>query len=254
MGKDAAAMRDALVLWNGEAVALGQWTSTAADGSTVALSTEPGPRGAALRIDFDLVGPTSWAIARRECAAVLPEHYVVVLRLRGDAPANQLQFKLIDPGGANVWWWRRPDFAFPHEAEALVLRKANLEFAWGPASGGEPERVGAVEIALAAGPGGSGTLWIEELRIEPRDPAATKPRIEAVAASSFVGGHGPECMLDEKASTHWRPDENDTQSWIQLDLGRSCEFEAVVTDDHVAFEVDFERRARVFRNGTGTHT
>ncbi|MET0152123.1 MAG: discoidin domain-containing protein [Candidatus Binatia bacterium] len=224
-------MRDALVLWSGEeAAALGQWTSTAADASSVSLSAEPGPRGAALRVDFDLVGPTSWAIARRECSAVLPSHYVAVLRLRGDAPANQLQLKLVDPGGRNVWWWRRPDFAFPREAEALVLRKANLEFAWGPASGGEPERIGAVEIGLAAGPGGSGTLWIEELRIEPRDPAATKPRIEAVAASSFVGSHGPECMLDENASTHWRPDENDTQSWIQLDLGRSCEFGGVVVD------------------------
>jgi hypothetical protein len=65
-----------------------------------------------------------------------------------------------------------------------VLRKASLDFAWGPASGGEPARIGAIEIGLAAGSGGSGTLWIEELRIEPRDPAATRPRIEAVAVSS----------------------------------------------------------------------
>src|SRR5262245_36660557 len=100
-------MRDEIVLWNGQAAELDHWTSNAADGSSAALSVEPGPRGAALRIDFDLVGPTSWVIARRECGAVLPEHYVVVLRLRGDAPANQLQLKLVDPSGANVWWWRR---------------------------------------------------------------------------------------------------------------------------------------------------
>src|SRR5262245_60110217 len=158
-------MRDDLVLWSGEREDLGQCTSNAADGSSAALSVEPGPRGAALRIDFDLVGPTSWIIARRECAAVLPEHYVVVLRLRGDSPANQLQFKLVDPSGANVWWWRRPDFVLSREAEPVVLRKASLEFAWGPASGGEPERIGAVEIAFAAGPGGPGTVSIEELRI-----------------------------------------------------------------------------------------
>ena len=47
---------------------------------------------------------------------------------------------------------------------ALVLRKASLEFAWGPASGGEPERIGAVELALAADRARSGTIWIEELR------------------------------------------------------------------------------------------
>ena len=55
----------ALVLWNGDAASLGQWSSSAADGSSVALSAEPGPRGAALRIAFNLVVPTSWVIARR---------------------------------------------------------------------------------------------------------------------------------------------------------------------------------------------
>ncbi len=223
-------MRDDLVLWNGESTVLSQWTSTAADGSTVALSAEPGAHGAALRIDFTLVGPTSWVIARRECAAELPAHYAVVLRLRGDAPANQLQFKLVDPGGANVWWWRRPEFAFPHSVETLVLRKASLEFAWGPASGGEPERIGAVEIGLAAGPGGSGTVGIEELRIEPRDPAVALPRASAVSASSCIRGHEPERVLDDDEETHWKPDAADVHPWIQLDLGRSCEWGGLVVD------------------------
>jgi hypothetical protein len=223
-------MRDDLVLWNGEATALGEWTSAAADGSSAALSAEPTPRGAALRIDFNLVGPTSWIIARHECAAVLPAHYVVVLRVRGVAPANQLQFKLVDPSGANVWWWRRPNFAFPHEAEALVLRKASLEFAWGPKSGGEPERIGAVEIALAAGPGGSGTVWIEELRIEPRDLAAALPRIQSASASSCIAGHEAERVLDDREDTNWSPDPTDAHPWIQLDLGRSCEWGGLVVD------------------------
>src|SRR5262249_20671623 len=115
-------------------------------------------------------------------------------------------------------------------ATDLVLRKANLDFAWGPASGGEPTRVGAVEIGLAAGSGGSGTLWIEELRIEPRDPAAALPHIEAVTASSSARGHAPEGALDEDPSSHWSPDPAERQSWLQLDLGRSYEFGGVVVD------------------------
>ena len=224
------AQGDDLILWNGEATALRQWTSTAADGSSVALSAEPGARGAALRIDFNLVGPTSWAIARRECAAVLPAHYVAVVRLRGAAPANQLQLKLVDPSGANVWWWRRPAFAFPHETQAVMLRKASLEFAWGPASGGEPARIGAVEIALAAGPGGSGTVWIEDLRIEPRDPASALPRVHAASASSCVAGHEPERALDDNDDSTWMPDPADARPWIQIDLGRSSEWGGVVVD------------------------
>jgi hypothetical protein len=219
-----------LVLWEGDALALGQWSSSAADGSSVALSAEPGTRGAALRIEFNLVGPTSWVIARRECAAALPAHYVAALRLRGEAQRNQLQLKLVDPSGANVWWWRRTDFALSSEATELVLRKANLDFAWGPASGGEPARIGAVEIGLAAGSGGSGTLWIEELRIEPRDPAGAQPRIEAVTASSSASAHEPESMLDEDPRAQWSPDPTDVRPWIQLDLGRSSEFGGVVID------------------------
>jgi hypothetical protein len=223
-------MSDDIRLWNGEAAELGQWTSTAADGSSVALSVEPGPHGSALRIDFSLAGPTSWAIARRQCAAVLPAHYVVVMRLRGDAPANQLQFKLVDPSGANVWWWRRPEFAFPHEATNLVLRKASLEFAWGPKSGGEPERIGAIEFALAAGPGGSGTVWIEGLRIEPRDPATALPQIHGASASSYIAGDVPERVLDDDEDTRWSPDSADAHPWLQFDLGRSCEWGGLVVD------------------------
>ena len=68
-----------------------------------------------------------------------------------------------------------------------------------------PSASGAVEIALAAGTGGSGTLWIEGLRIEPRDLSATRPRIEAVAASTSASGRGSEGVLDEDPRTALEP-------------------------------------------------
>src|SRR5262249_10436117 len=122
------------------------------------------------------------------------------------------------------------DFAFPESVETLVLRKAALEFAWGPRSGGEPERIGAVEIALAAGEGGAGTLWIEELRIEPRDPAAAQPQAHAARASSGSAGHEPERGLDDDAQTSWRPAAADAQPWLQLDFGRVSEWGGLVVD------------------------
>jgi len=223
-------MRDEIVLWDAAAGARTEWRSAAAEGSTIALCAEPGPRGAALRIDFTLAGSASWAIARRECAAVLPEHYVVVLRLCGDCPPNELQIKLVDPSGANVWWWRRRAFEFPRDATVLVFRKASLEFAWGPASGGDPERIGAVEIALAAGQGGSGTVWIEDIHIEPREPAAARPQTRAVRASSCTPGHEPEHVLDGDEHVTWCPDPADAQPWIQVDFGSSCELGGLVVD------------------------
>ena len=219
-------MSDDLILWNGAANEIGEWKSAAADGSSAKLSAD----STALRFDFNLAGSTSWVIARRDFVAALPAHYAVVLRLRGEAPPNQLQFKLVDPSGANVWWWRRNGFEPTRDSTTVVLRKANLEFAWGPKSGGEPDRIAAVEIAIAAGEGGAGRLWIEDLRIEARDPAATQPRIRAVTASSCAAGHEPERICDGNAKGGWMPAANDPNPWLQLDFGMTCEWGGVVVD------------------------
>src|SRR5688572_1545570 len=81
----------AVLLWNGDATELRRWTSMAADGSRATLSAEPcRGGGSAMRLDYHLAGPTSWAIARRNVHADLPEHYVVVMRIRGVADPNQL--------------------------------------------------------------------------------------------------------------------------------------------------------------------
>src|SRR5262249_29363211 len=191
---------------------------------------QPGAHGGVLLFAVAVAGPTGGIMGGQGWAADPPPHYVAVLRVRGHAPPNQLQLKLVDPSGANVWWWRRPNFAPSEAPEMLVLRKASLEFAWGPKSGGEPDRIGAVELALAAGPGGAGTMWIEELRIEARDPAAALPRIHTVSASSCVAGHEPTRALDHDDATDWRPDSTDAQPWLQLDLGQVSEWGGFVID------------------------
>ncbi len=133
----------------------------------------------------------------------MPEHYVVTLRIRGDASPAELQLKLVDESGANVWWWRRAGFAPSRDGQLLVLRRASLEFAWGPRSGGDPDRIGAVEIAVAADGGAAGTLWIDELRVEPREPATGPPRICAVRASSCLAAHEGERVLEPDTDTSW---------------------------------------------------
>ncbi len=195
-----------LVLWSSDAVELQGWSTSAAPGSSGRLAVESGRSVPALRFDFELVGPGAWVIARREVSAALPSNFVATLRLRGVAPPNHLQVKLVDPDGANVWWWRRREQVFPRTASQIVLRLAGLEFAWGPASGGVPGHVGAVEVAVAAGQGGSGTLWIEDLRIEPREPAAGTPRPCRVWASSSVPGHEPARVIEDDDGTSWRPE------------------------------------------------
>lgn len=237
-----------LVLWSGDAVNLAGWSTSAAPRSRSRLSIEDGPRGRGLRFDFELAGPGAWVIARRDVAATLPRHYVAALRLHGDAPPNELQVKLVDPEGGNVWWWRRCGFAFPRAASQLVLRRAGLEFAWGPANGGEPSRVGAVEVTVAPGEGGSGTLWIEDLRIEPREAVTGKPTAHRVEASSSIPGHEPAHLIEEKDGVSWRPRPGDVEPWLELDLGR--------LRDWGGLAVDFAAEApacRVLGSDDGTH-
>ena len=231
MPRDGPGGREAgnFVLFGGAAVGLEGWSASSAPGSRAGLAVERGAAGAALRFDFELAGEGAWAIARRSFALRLPAHWIVTLRVRADGPAHELQVKLVDPDGANVWWWRRELPAAP-EARELVLRRASLEFAWGPASGGEPEQLGAVEIAVAAGPGGRGTLWIEDLRIEPREPASGPPHPRLVAASSSAPGHEPARALDGDARTSWRPDPGDGAPWLELDLGGVREWGGLVVD------------------------
>ena len=220
-----------LVLWDGDASVFTQWRSNAADGSSARLSIEPVAHGSALRFDFTLAGHGAWVIARRELAAALPAHYVAALTLRGaSSQPVELQLKLVDPSGANVWWWRRRVFVPAAVPAAVVLRRASLEFAWGPLSGGEPAQIGAVELALASEAGANGTLWIEALRIEPRDPAEMHPHVQTARASSAATGHAAECVLEPSADTAWCPAPSDERPWLELDLGRRCEWGGLVVD------------------------
>ena len=72
-----------------------------------------GPVGRALRLDFDLAGTAGYALARRALPLDLPANYEIVFSMRGDAPVNHFQVKLVDASGENVWWFNRPRLRVP---------------------------------------------------------------------------------------------------------------------------------------------
>ena len=213
-----------IVLWGADAPDAAAWSARASAGARARLAQRPGRDAAALRFEFALAGHGAFAIARREAPIRLPPHYVVTLLLRGDAQPIELQLKLVDPGGANVWWWRLPAFVPARDGQRLVFRRASLRFAWGPRSGGEPDALGAVELAVAANAAAAGKLWIDELRIETREPteAALAPR--SVRASSAAPGHAPEGAVAPDGAREWRPGAGDPAPWLELDLGARREW------------------------------
>src|SRR5215475_4948139 len=225
------------------------WSAIASGQARLTLSREPSPHGRALRLDFDFAGGGGFVVARRPLARAMPESWALALRVRGEAPANRLELKLADPSNRNVWWWHRDAFAFPAQWEPLRIRNVDVAFAWGPAGGGALRELGAIELAIAAPPGGRGTIWIEDLRFEDlalREP----PRLEA---SSSAAGHPPEHALDRSAATCWRSQPGAAlPQWLALDFRREHEVGGLVVDwapggEARAFEVQASDDGKAWR-------
>jgi hypothetical protein len=200
------------------------WLPVASGQAKLELSkSELRRASAALRMDFDFKGGGGFVVARRVVARAMPEEYVLRLRLRGHGPVNNLELKLVDGTGQNVWRYVRKDLSPPARWLKLQVPSRAMEFAWGPAGGGVMSTLGAIEIAVVAGAGGAGTLLVAGLEIED-----ATPRIAPVLrASSVAGGFTADAALSD---TGWKPDANDTKPWIEVDFGEPRTLGGLIVD------------------------
>lgn len=182
---------------------LAAWTAAPADGVSLEIVSDAGPRGRAMRLDFDFRGHAGYAIARRRLELELPENYAFSFWVRGDAPPNDLELKLVDPSGDNVWWANQRRFEFPSAWRRIVLRKRRIVFAWGPAGGGELKRTSALELAITAGSGGRGSVWIADIELTPLPPEHEYRLSPRVTASVSAPGREAPAALDGDLSTAW---------------------------------------------------
>lgn len=169
---------------------LGAWSAHPSDGVALAISSDAGLHGRGMRLDFDFQGHAGYAIARRELGLDLPANYELTFQVRGEAPVENLEVKLIDSTGENVWWMNRRDFPFPRAWTEVVTRKRQIAFAWGPAGGGEIRHVASIEIVVTAGTGGKGTVWIDDLALSelppPSGPVTRGPWRAAAEGGAFT--------------------------------------------------------------------
>ena len=162
------------------------WKAVASDGVTASLQRVVDAKRPAMRLDFDLGGTAGYAIARRSLPIDLPDNYAITFWLRADAPVNDLQVKFADASGDNVWWYRRPDFAFSGEWRPITIRKRQIEFAWGPAKDRALRHVSTLEIAVAAGSGGGrGSVYVSDIALQEL-PSASAPWAAADRARVVV--------------------------------------------------------------------
>jgi hypothetical protein len=209
-----------------------EWKSAPAPGVFLALSRSQAAPGA-LRLDFDFRGKAGWAAATRKVDLVLPARWEIRLRLRGEALPNDLELKLADPSGENVWWFRKRDASFPRDFTPLRVKQRQVEFAWGPAGGGAPSRIGSAEVTVTAGRGGKGWLEVADLalvELPPEPPGAPA----TASASSSVSGHEALLAFDGDAATSWRAAKAGPAQWT-VDLGALRELGGLVVDHGSSF-------------------
>ena len=187
-----------------------EWQPIVSGNARLRLSSVAAGARSALRMDFDFNGGGGFVVARRAWNSSVPEEYAVTFRLRGRGALNHLELKLVDASGQNVWRHVQKNLRLPSRWKRFTVDSRDIEFAWGPSSGGRPTLLGSMEFAIVAGEGGRGSVWIGDVQIENRTPgeapqataSSAMPDFEASAALSRSG---------------WKPRRDDPRPWIVVD-------------------------------------
>ncbi len=113
------------------------------------------------------------------------------------------------------------------------MKQRQVEFAWGPAGGGAPSRVGSIEVTVTAGRGGKGWLEVADLVLVdlPPEPA---PKPPSASASSEAPGHEARLAFDGDPATSWRAASPGAAEWT-VDLGSLRELGGLVVDHGASF-------------------
>ncbi len=189
---------------------LPEWQPTVSGNAELKLSAVFTARVPALKMDFDFKGGGGFVVARRACSRSMPTEYAVHFRLRGRGAVNNLELKLLDATGQNVWRHVIKDLQLPARWKRMTIDSREIDFAWGPSSGRGIGELGFIEFAIVAGEGGKGTMWIADLEIEDCSPTQA-PR---VSASSELPGYEAAKAL---CGPGWKPLPEDLRPWIVID-------------------------------------
>ena len=201
------------------------WRPITSEGVSLRLSHAEGRTGRALRIEYDFQGRGGYVIAEKLVSLPLPANYEFSFWIRGTSPVNNLEFKLGDASGENVWWNNKIGYEFPTEWRQVRLRKRHIRFAWGPRGGGDLEVAATLQFVVAAYTGGKGEVLLDDLQFRELSTVRTYAGTPAVTASSEASGF-PACAA-LRGGRGWRSSTTGDQ-WIALDFGEPRELGGLV--------------------------
>ncbi len=207
------------------------WKTIASDGVRIDITLVEGRTDKCIKIDFDFVAGAGYCGIQKQLPMALPKNFQFSFSLRGEAPTNNLEFKLVDGGGDNVWWLNQRNFEFPSEWTKIAIKKRHISFAWGPTTDRNLKTFDKVEIFVASSTGGKGSIYIDDFTFQELEPPADTLPTPVIGAATNVSNKSQlNLILDGNLQTQWRSAAKLEQQSIVLDLGKNCEFGGLIID------------------------
>ena len=170
------------------------WQASASDQVRASLRRDV---DGSLCLDYDFAGVSGYAVMRRALPMEWPAHFDLRARVKGRGAVNDLQFKLVDASGDNVWWVNRPDTTLPRALTDVLLRQRHIAFAWGPTADRTLRRTQFVEFVIAAGKqGGRGSLCVARFSLQPRAPDPARWPEPVMTGQGGQGDQGSDTGFD----------------------------------------------------------
>ncbi len=214
------------------------WSAVTSPTARLEIAQDSGRTGRALRLDFEFQDGAGFVIARKAFPMPLPDNFAFHFFMRGDTPPSDMEFKLVD-SRENVWWFKQREHTLSKDWQPVKIKRRQISRAWGP--GGALDEVAVIEFAFALGKPGKGSIWIDELHFEEREPAHAYTLNPTISASTATDGQPPEAVLDPEPATRWRSGALAEEQWLLLDFLTPREYGGVVLDwDAQDYAVDYE--------------
>jgi hypothetical protein len=194
------------------------WRVVTSNQVSASLRQVTGVHGQALCLDYDFNGVSGYAGIQRDLPLEYPDNYAFAFQLHGQSPANDLQFKLVDASGDNVWWVNRPRYEFPQDWTPVRYRARHISRAWGPDPDPALHRSARIEFTIYNNAGGRGSVCLDELTLETLPVDTGQPL--AFTGAEASGRPAPQ-LVDGDVRTVW---QGQGAQRLQLDLGQVREF------------------------------
>lgn len=207
------------------------WKAIASDGVRIDIALAEGRTGNCIKIAFDFVAGAGYCGIQKQLPMTLPENFQFSFYLRGEAPSNNLEFKLADASGDNVWWLNQRNFEFPGEWTKIAIKKRHISFAWGPTTDRSLKVFDKVEFFVASSTGGKGSIYIDDFTFQELEPPTDTLPTPVISTATNAGNKSKlNLILDGNSHTQWRSAAKPEQQSLVLDLGKSCEFGGLIID------------------------